>query len=185
MPAVTLDGAVVERTSHLRYLWVHLDRMLAHRKHVETTAPKCKKGLSVLKAMSIKGIEQNHLFLLYQRVVLSVTDYGLGLTTTAQKNLLKQDIVQNEAMRVILGTTTDTPTETMRSVLGLPPLQTRQKVEQVKPYLSAVENPHNPLHEAVKDTKGCRLGWDKSWVGQAEDSILQVCQLTELKQNQE
>ena len=51
--------------------------------------------------------------------------------------------------------------------------------------MSAVENPHNPLHEAVKDTKGCRLGWDKSWMGQAEDSILQVCQLTELKQNQE
>ena len=35
-----------------------------YRKHVETTALKCKKGLSVLKAMSIKGIEQRHLFLL-------------------------------------------------------------------------------------------------------------------------
>ena len=83
MPAVTLDGAVDERTSHLKYLWVHLDRMLAHRKHVETTAPKCKKGLSVLKAMAEKGIEQRHLFLLYQSVVLSVIDYGLGLTTMA------------------------------------------------------------------------------------------------------
>ena len=30
-------------------------------------------------------------------------------------------------------------------------------------YFSAIENPHNPLHEAVKDTKWCRL---------------QVCQLT-------
>ena len=29
-------------------------------------------------------------------------------------------------------------------------MQTRQKVEQVKVYVSAVENPHNPLHEAVK-----------------------------------
>ena len=64
MPAVTLDRAVAERTSHLRYLWVHLDRMLAYRKHVETTALKCKKGLSVLKAMAAKGIEQRHLFLL-------------------------------------------------------------------------------------------------------------------------
>ena len=185
MPAVTLDGAVAERTSHLRYLWVHLDRMLAYRKHVETTALKYKKGLSVLKAMAAKGIEQRHLFLLYQNVVFRVTDYGLGLTTMAQTNLLKLDRVQNEVIRVILGTTTDTPTETMRSVLGLQPLKTRQKVEQVKPYLSAVENPHNPLHEAVKDTKGCRLGRDKSWMGQAENSILQVCHLTELKQNKE
>ena len=98
MPAVTLDGAVVERTSHLRYLGIHYDRMLTYRKHVETTAPKCKKGLSVPKAMAAKGIEQRHLFLLYQSVVLSVTDYGPGLTTMSQTNLLKLDRVQNEAM---------------------------------------------------------------------------------------
>ena len=62
-------------------------------------------------------------------------------------------------------------------MLDLPPMQTRQKVEQVKSYFSAVKNPYNELHEAVKDTKGCRLGWGKSWKGQAEDSVLQVCQL--------
>ena len=56
----------------------------------------------------------------------------------------------------------------------------RQKVEQVKAYFSAVENSHNPLHEAVKDTKGCRLARGKSWMGHAQDSILQVCQRTEL-----
>ena len=54
----------------------------------------------------------------------------------------------------------------------LPPIQTRQKMEQVKAYFSAVENPNNPLQKAVKDTKGCRLGRGKSWMGQAEDSIL-------------
>jgi len=118
-------------------------------------------------------------------VELSVTDYGLGLATMVQINLLKLDRVQNEAMRVILGTTKDTPTETMKFMLNLPSLQTTKKVEQVKAYFSAVGNPHNPLHEAVKDTKGYRLGRGKSWMGQAEDSVLQVCQLTELKQTKE
>ena len=88
MPAVTLDRAVAERTSHLRYLVIHFGRMLTYRKHVETTALKCKRGLSVLKAVAAKGIEQRHLFLLYQSVVLSVTDYGQGLKTMAQTNLL-------------------------------------------------------------------------------------------------
>ena len=37
----------------------------------------------------------------------------------------------------------------------------------------------------MKDTRGFRLGWGKSWMSQAEDSILQVCQLTELKQTKE
>ena len=104
----------------------------------------------------------------------SVIDYGLSLITMAQTDLLKLDRVQNEAMRVILGTTKDTPTETMRFMLDLPPLQTTQKIEQVKEYFSAVGNPHNPIHETVKDTKGCRLGRGKSWMGQAEDSVLQV-----------
>ena len=86
--------------------------MLTYRKHVETTAGKCKKGLSVLKAMAAKGIKQRHLFQLYQSVVLSATDYGLGLTTTAQTNLLKLDRVQNEAMPVIVP---DKPIETTGS----------------------------------------------------------------------
>ena len=51
-------------------------------------------------------------------------------------------------------------------MLHLPPMQTRQKVDQAKEYFSAVE--------AMKDTKGCRLGRGKSWMGQAEDSVLQV-----------
>ena len=102
--------------------------------------------------MAGKGIEQRHLFLLYQSVTSSVTGYGLDLTTMAQTNLLKRDRVQNEAMQVILGTTRDTPTETVKFMLDLPPLEPRQKMEQVKAYSSAVENPHNTLSEAVKDT---------------------------------
>ena len=94
----------------------------------------------------------------------------------AQTNLLKLNRVRNEAMRVILGTTKDTPTETMRFMIDLPPVQTRHKVEQVEAYFSTVESHHSPLREAVKDTMGCRLVRGKSWNGPAEGSILQVCQ---------
>ena len=138
----------------MRHPGIHFDRMLTCRKHVETTALKCKKGLSVLKAMGTKGIEQRQLFLLYQSVVLSVTDYGLGLTAMARTNLLKLDRVQNEAIRVILGTTQDTPCETTRFHARPSSHQYKpQKMEQVKAYFSAVENPPNLLHEAVEHTK--------------------------------
>ena len=43
-------------------------------------------------------------------------------------------------------------------------------------------SPKNPLHDAVKEEKGCRLARGKSWMGQAEQSIQRVCSLTELKQ---
>ena len=73
----------------------------------------------------------------------------------------------------------------MRFMQDLQPMQTRQKAEQFKEYFSAIKTPNNPLHKAMKDTKGSRLGRGKSWMGQAEDPILQVCQLTELKQTKE
>ena len=177
MPAVFFNGEVIERTNSLRYLGIHFDRMLTHKTQVESTKLRSKKGLSALKAMASKGIEQRHLFLLYQSVILSVIDYGLGLTTLSQSNLLKHDRVQNKAMRVILGTTKDTPIEAMRYLLDLPSMETRHKVEHVK----ALQNPKNPLHDAVKEEKGCRLARGKSWMGQAEQSIQRVCRLTEIK----
>ena len=88
--------------------------MLTYKTQVESTKLGCKKGLSALKVMASKDIKQRHLFLLYQSVILIVTDYGLGLTALSQSNLLKLDWVQNEAMAVILGTTKETPIEAMR-----------------------------------------------------------------------
>jgi len=89
--------------------------------------------------MAEKGIEEHHLFLLYQSVVLCGIGYGLGLTLMSQTTLLKLDRVQNEPMSVILGTIKDTLTETMRFMLASHQWKTRQKVEQVKAYFSAVK----------------------------------------------
>ena len=144
--AVSFYGETIERMNSLRYLGIHFNRMFTYKTQVESTKLRCKKGLSALKAMASKGIEQRHLFLLYRSVILSVIDYGLGLTTLSQSNLLKLDRVQNEAMRVILGTTKDTPIETMRYLLDLPSMEIRHKVEQVKAYLSAMQN---ALHDAI------------------------------------
>ena len=122
------------------------------------TKLRCKKGLSALEAMASKGIKQRHLFLLYQSVILSVTDYGLGLTTLSQSNLLRLDRVQKEAMRVILATTKNTSIEDMRYLLDLTSIVVRHKMEQVKAYLNTMQNPKNPLHDAVKEEKGVQTG---------------------------
>ena len=115
------------------------------------------------------------------RVILSIIDYGLGLTSHSQSNLLKLDRVQNKAIKVILGTTKDTPIDAMCYLLDLPSMETKHKLEQVEAYLSAIQNPRNPLH-AVKKEKGCKLAKGKSWMVQAEQSNQHVCGLVELKQ---
>ena len=59
----------------------------------------------------------------------------------------------------------------MRYLLDLPSMEARHKVEQVKGYLGALQNPKNPHHDADKEEKGFRLARGKSWMGQAEQSI--------------
>ena len=177
MPAVSFNGEVTKSTDNLRYLGIHFDTMLTYKTQVVSSKLRCKKGLSALNAMASKDIEQSHLFLLCDSVILSVIDYGLGFTALSQSNLLKLDRVQNEAMRVILGTTKDISIEAMRYLLDLLSMEARHKVEQVKAYLDAGQNPNDPLQRK----KRCRLARGKSWMGQSEQSIQHVCDLAELK----
>ena len=79
-------------------------------------------GLSVLKAMALNNATSSYCIKVW--CSCSVTDYGLGLT--------KLDRVQNEAMRIIVGTSKDTTTEARRFILDLLPMQTRQKVNRSK-----------------------------------------------------
>ena len=65
----------------------------------------------------------------------------------------------------------------MSYLLGLPPMDTRHKVEEIKGHPNAIRNPKNPLHNAVKEENGYSLEMKKSWMGKAEWSIL-----AELKQ---
>ena len=58
---VSLNQKVIEHTNSLRYLRIHFDRMLTCKTQVRSTKLRCKKGLSTLKAMAFKGIEQHHL----------------------------------------------------------------------------------------------------------------------------
>ena len=115
------------------------------------------------------------MFLLYENVILSVIDYVPSLTTLSQSNLLNLDRVLNEVVRVFQRKKNNTPIEARCYLLDLPSMKARHKVEQVKAYLNAMQNPKNPLHDAVKEEKRCRLARDKPKMGR------HLCGLTELK----
>ena len=99
----------------------------------------------------------------------------------AMSNVLNLERVQNEATRVILGISKDTPIEAVRYLPDLPAMEARHKVDQVITYLSAMQDPKNPLSDAVRKENRCRVAKGKSWMGQAKQSIQNVCGLLELK----
>ena len=175
IPAVSFNGEPIERMNSLRYLGIHFDTMLTCKTQVESTKLRSKRGLSALKTMASKYTKQRHLFLLYQTVILSVIDCGLGLTTLSQSNLLKLDRVLNEALRVILGTTKDAHIEVMRYLLDLPFVESRHKVEQVKHISMQCRIPR--IHSTMLSKKKRGVDWQEAchgWAKQNSQSSLRA-----------
>ena len=70
-------------------------------------------------------------------------------------------------------------------MLDILPMQTRRKVEHVEECFNTVRNSYIPLLDAMKNEGECRLGHGKSWLGQADESIPRLRQVTELKLTKE
>ncbi|RUS78738.1 hypothetical protein EGW08_013489 [Elysia chlorotica] len=130
--------------------------------------------------MASAHIQQNVLFVMFQLLILSVLDYGLGCLTLSEANLLKLERLQNEAMRAVLGCTRDTHIICMRFLLDLSSVRIRHKLAQAKTYLQVMENPHHPLYPSLLTQKGTRIKRGKSWMAEAEDSIKLVCPIEDI-----
>ena len=116
----------------LRHLGITFDRSLSGKDHITRVVTKAGKGLNAVKLMGIHRMPQRILFILYQSLVLSVIDYGFGILTLSVSQL-RRLVVQNEAMRTILGCTHSV--EAMRHILDLPCMDERHRLAQAKAYL--------------------------------------------------
>ena len=92
---------------------------------------------------------QRILVILFQALVVSVMEYGLGLLTLSKSQVQRLDVIQNEGMRAILGCTKDTSAEAMRYLLDLPTASERHKLAQVKAYLKIASDKKHPLHDKI------------------------------------
>ena len=108
MPDLTISGQAINRETTLRYLGLIFDRTLSGREHISRLETKARKGLNAVKLMARDGMPQRILCLLFDMLVLSQVDYGLGLLTLSKTQLARLDVIQNEGMRAILGCTKDT-----------------------------------------------------------------------------
>ncbi|RUS80085.1 hypothetical protein EGW08_012163 [Elysia chlorotica] len=179
-PPITFKYEVIERETTLKYLGITFDRTLSFNQHIENVSRKVKKGIGAIKTMASAHIQQNVLFVMFQLLILSVLDYGLGCLTLSEANLLKLERLQNEAMRAVLGCTRDTHIICMRFLLDLSSVRIRHKLAQAKTYLRVMENPHHPLYPSLLTQKGTRIKRGKSWMAEAEDSIKLVCPIEDI-----
>jgi hypothetical protein len=128
VPAIKINDLPINRVDNFKYQGITFDRSLSFRGHVDNLVLKTRKGLIALKAMAATHIEQSMLYIWYHQLILSVIDYGLGCLTLSKSRLEKNERIQVEAMRIILGCTRNTPLVCMRYTLWIPTVFNRYKV---------------------------------------------------------
>src|SRR5579871_4624984 len=135
--------------------------------------------------MAAADITQGQLVMLYQCLVLSGIEYGGAILTASDTQMDRLERIQNEAMRIILGCTRDTPCVAMRYLLDFPSMEHRIALWRARAHLRISANIEHPLHEALGRIRGNMLKRGKSWVGRAEDIIRLVCEPTDIYSGEE
>ena len=171
MPAVYIEGKELKREQHLKYLGITFDRSMCGNEHVTRIIVKARKGLVALKTMAAARMSQKILAMLFQTLVLSVVENGFGLLTLSKTQLNRLEVIQNEAMRAILGCTRDTSAEAMRYILGFPTMAERHKLAQVKAFLKVSADEKHPLHHKVGNRPQSRLKRGSEWMTQASNTV--------------
>ncbi|GFS53695.1 uncharacterized protein LOC103524116 [Trichonephila inaurata madagascariensis] len=104
------------RTNCATYLGISLDSRLTWTKYIAKVVENATSRLSLLKRIAgVKwGSSQSVLTSTFTSYIRPVIDYGSELFVTASDSALsKLDIVQNKALRFIIGVNTLTPINTM------------------------------------------------------------------------
>ena len=171
MPSVYIEGKELKREQHLRYLGITFDRSLCGNEHISRVMVKARKGLVAIKTMAVARMSQKILVILFQSLVLSVIEYGFGLLTLSTAQLNRLEVVQNEAMRAILGCTRDTSAEAMRYLLNFPTIAERHRIAQVKAFLRVTADVNHPLHDKVGNRPESRLKRGAEWMTEATKTI--------------
>ena len=181
MPDVSIAGQNIKRDQILRYLGIIFDRALSGKDHVTRVISKARKGLNALKVIASLSMPQRILFILFQALILSVVDYGLGLLTLSKAQLDRLETIQNQGMRIILGCTRDTSCEAMRHYLGLDSMSERHKKAQVKAYLKVSRDKKHPLHNKVGREVHSRLKRGTEWMNEASRTISMCCNVANVR----
>ena len=122
-------GQPIPSSSHYKYLGINLDARLTWKYHISMLRTKCSQAMYILQALSNMrwGGDPYTLSILYKALVRSRMDYGAFLYGSAAPSHLRHlDVIQNQALRFILGATKTTPIVAMDAEAKIPPLRFRR-----------------------------------------------------------
>ena len=112
--SVSVGNEIVNQVEDLKYLGVTIDQNINFNDHVDNVCKKLRRALGILRRAA-PFVDQNTRVTIYNTLLLPHFNYcstiwGSGIT---QRNLDKLQLIQNCAMRIVLGCPPDTHIHTM------------------------------------------------------------------------
>jgi len=129
-PPIQYDGQEVRVSDTLRHPGVIFDRQVNFSEHVNSVLHRGIKAANILKVAAGRKTEERHLVMLYKSLVLSVVDYALPMINISQNLMGKMERLQNVCPRIIPGCPRSTPVHVLKYLVGVPSIETRQKLAQ-------------------------------------------------------
>lgn len=152
VPQISLNGAPLQVTDHLKFLGLTFDSKLTWKRHIEDTKGQCLNRLNILKTLSHYhwGAEEEVLLRVYRALIRSKLDYGSLVYSSASKtNLKRLDVVHNSALRICLGAFRSSPVQSLYCESNELPLMLRRE-QLILTYSARVSaNPNNPVFDII------------------------------------
>uniref|UniRef100_A0A1B6J7I1 Reverse transcriptase domain-containing protein n=1 Tax=Homalodisca liturata TaxID=320908 RepID=A0A1B6J7I1_9HEMI len=128
---VTINGHLVPIRDNVRILGVILDHKLTFKQHIMDLVNRGSKDLNIIKSIicGTKGCNPNFAIQVYKSLIRSKLDYCCALFGHVSKsNLGKLDLIQNQALRLALGSFCSTPVIALQAEAAVMPLGIRRSI---------------------------------------------------------
>jgi len=171
------DGAEIQYTTLHQYLGIWLDSQLSFKKHVRYLKDRAAARTRALKSISYKGAGASFTVrrTFYMYAIRSIIDYSAPCLPGLKSSLLTSlEVIQNDALRAILGAPMWTPLPLLRAECGLPSLGYRiyaRTSTSVAKYVR--KRPDTPLTNQLLGAfhRPVNLTPDRDWIHRAVDAI--------------
>ena len=152
--SLTLDGQPIEWVNHFTYLGIILDQKLSFQPQVCYLRQRANARFSVMRKMTSlqQGAGSHILKTYYMATTRSIIDYGaINLTKLSQNQINSIEVIQNNAMRIILGAPMWTRICNLQAETHLPPLKTRIQIKNCHTIIKTLlQRPHSFLASRIK-----------------------------------
>ena len=151
-PALTMNNERIKICESTHYLGLVVDKRLNWRKHVEHLRAKCTPAVNLLRHLSHLswGADRQTLLHLYTALVKSKLDYGAQVYGTQDSKILDRlNPIQNESLRVCMGSFRSSPAVSLSVEAGIPPLSYSRDAISLDYFFKVTSVQTSPTYQAL------------------------------------